>query len=292
MKVEYNLVVDFARPNKSNLIIISEGDRNSRLMHFTLLADKLPMDMVDVSVATVKGIKSDGSVIFGDARILEDSSGSKLNELEYTLPESFTDIAGRTTMTITLMSSEGATITSFEWYVEVRNALYSEDDYISEEDLQGYKDLLNRAMAALEKMEAMVEADALPNPYPINLTIEDQTYNYNGASQIDIELKDMAYIADEVDVEVDALDESAAGSASKSAEEAKESSIAALSSQELSEYYSNKAETYRDEALGYSESSRQSAGLAEAYARQFASDIDSINTRIQALWDAVFPSNS
>lgn len=290
MKVIYDLVVDFARPNKSNTIIISEGDKNSRLLHFTLLANKQPMDMIDVSVATVKGIKADGSVIYGDALIVKDDEGNNLNELEYVIPANFTDLANKVTMTITLMANDGSTISSFEYYVEVRNALYSEDDYISQEDLNGFRDLLNRCMAALEKMETMVEKDALPCPYPLNLTIEDEEFNYNGANQIDIELKGMAYIEELGDIDTDDIDESAAGIATQAAVQARQYSEISEISATSAMNYKDEAEEAADASESHAETARNSSGMAQAYANQaresatqFAGEIDKIKQAIRDL---------
>ena len=288
MKVRYDLVVDFARPNKSNTLIIAEGDRNSRLLHFTLLANKQPMDMSDVTVATVKGIKADGSVIYGDATIIKDELDKNLNELEYVLPENLSDLANKVTMTITLMADDGSSISSFEYYIEVRNALYSEDDYISEEDMSGFRDLLNRAMTTLQKMELMTKEEALPNPYPINVTIDEEEYNYNGADQIDIDLSDIAYMKDEPDIDSEDVDESAAGVAVKAAREAKEAALQSQGASALATTSKDLAIEAELSASGYAENARNSAGLAQAYATQFSEQINEINTKIQTLWDAVF----
>ena len=296
MKVRYDLVVDFARPNKSNTLIIAEGDKNSRLLHFTLLANKQPMDMIDVSVATVKGIKKDGSVIYGDATIIVDEYGKALNELEYILPDNLSDLASKVTMTITLMANDGSQITSFEFYIEVRNALYSEDDYISEEDLTGFRDLLNRCMASLEKMEQMVEQDALPCPFPINITIDDEEYNYNGSVQKDIDLSNIAYTAEEVEIDPEEIDETAAGIAVDAAEKAMRFSTVAEAAANVSIESRNDAQSAAELSNQRAEESRNNVGMCQAYAtqaeeaaNQFASDIGNINNRIQTLWNAVFP---
>lgn len=296
MKVRYDLVVDFARPNKSNTLIIAEGDKNSRLLHFTLLANKQPMDMIDVSVATVKGIKIDGSVIYGDATIIKDEYGNSLNELEYVLPENISDLANKVTMTITLMANDGSQITSFEYYVEVRNALYSEDDYISEEDLTGFRDLLNRCMAALEKMEQMVEQDALPCPYPINIIIDDEEYNYNGSVQKDIDLSNIAYTSEVMEIDPEEIDESAAGIAVDAANRAERYSSVAETAANVSIDARNESQSAAELSEQRAEESRNAVGMCKAYstqaaesAEQFAGDITNINNRIQTLWDAVFP---
>lgn len=223
MQVKYNLVVDFARPTKSNTIIVSEGDVNSRLLHFTLLANKTAFDMIDVNVATVRGVKQDGSVIYGDATIITDDEGQKLNEIEYVLPLAVTDTAGKVTMTITLLANTGEQITSFEFYITTRNALYNEDDYIEEEDLNGFRDLLNRCLTTLKQMEVLIQNDSLPNPFPLDIEYEGKLIQYNGSSLQKLILNNLAYIGSEDIAVEDAVDESAASKALKYAEIAKES---------------------------------------------------------------------
>lgn len=274
--VRYDLVVDFARPSKSNTIIISEGDTNSRITHFTLLANKTPMNMIDVTSATVRGVKEDGSVIFGDATIITDDDDNKLNEIEYVIPASVTDTAGNVTMTITLLGSDNSQITSFEFYLKVRNALYNEDDYVSESDLSGFRDLLTRCLTAVQKIEAMTENTALPNPYPLNLTIEDELYSYTGSETLDIILDNLTYLSDAYDPE-ESTDESAAAAAAASAISAANSAYnAGLSATSCS----NDAQTASDkagEALGYKNEAQNQAGIASGYATQCRAVLEKLN---------------
>lgn len=267
MQVKYDLVVDFARPTKSNTIIIAEGDANSRVAHFVLLANKLPMQMTDVTVATVKAIKDDGSVIFGDARIIEDDNGNKLNEVEYIIPASMTDYAGNVTMTISLMSSMNELITSWEFYLKVRNALYNEDDYVSESDLSGFRDLLNRSEAAVKKIEEMTAQNALPNPYPLTINLEGEEIVYTGIETKEITLEDMAYISEEINP-VDPFDESAAGSAAESARRAKESADSAYSYKGAVELLATSARESAEASASAKNSAEGYAGMCEAYRNQ------------------------
>lgn len=290
MQVKYDLVVDFARPNKSNTIHISEGDTNSRVCHFTLLNNKHPMSMGDVTIATVRGVKEDGSVIFGDAEILKDEDDNPLNEIEYTVPSSITGSAGNVTMTVTLMSSGNEQITSFEFYLRVRNALYNEDDLLEESDLVGFHDLLNRCMVALQKIEAMTENTALPNPYPLNLSIEGVTTAYSGASTVNITLEDMAYISEAVEVLEDSLDESAAAAAAASALAAAASKTAAENAKDTAVAAAGAASSKAGDAASAKTSAESAAGQASGYALQakdyaesFASEIASIKQRLHDL---------
>jgi len=291
MNVKYNMVVDFARPNKSNSIIISEGDVNSRVCCFTLLFNKQAFGMIDVSVATVRAVKQNGSVIYGDAQITTDENGNKINEVTYTIPGEMADEAGKVTMTITLMSSAGEQITSFEFYLTVRNALYNEDDYVSDEDLSGFRDLLNRSMAALEKMEVMTSQEALPNPYPFVLGIEGNKRSYNGSEVVEIMLGNMTYIDESEEVEAEeSLDETAAKSAAESATAAEASALeakraAAQASEAIAEVSASvqAVEEYKNLAQGYQGQAAASAALAENTAREFSAEIEAIKQAIRDL---------
>ena len=276
MQVKYDLVVDFARPTKSNTIIIAEGDANSRVAHFVLLANKLPMQMTDVTVATVKAIKDDGSVIFGDARIIEDEYGNKLNEVEYIIPASMTDYAGNVTMTISLMSSMNELITSWEFYLKVRNALYNEDDYVSESDLSGFRDLLNRSEAAVKKIEEMTAQNALPNPYPLNINMEGEDIAYSGRETVDIELVNMAYIGEAKGYE-EPIDESAAGAAAESARQAKVSEYNTNLSKTAAEFSASVAQEGASKAIASMNSAEGYAGMCEAYRNQCRDLANGIN---------------
>lgn len=265
MNVKYDLVIDFARPSKSNTIMISEGDTNSRVCHFTLLNNKHPMSMSDVTVATVRGIKKDGSEIFGDAKILTDDDGYFINELEYTIPAAVTDTAGNVTMTITLLSTTSEQLTSFEFYLQVRNALYNEDDLVSESDLTGFRDLLNRALVAVKKVEDLTENDTLPNPYPIDIDLEGVHYQYTGRNTVEVKISDMAYIADDPVLVVDPIDETAANTAAQSAREARAAADEAITSRVDAEKAEKRAEGYATESREIKTTVQNAVGMAEAY---------------------------
>jgi hypothetical protein len=276
MNAKYDLVVDFARPTKSNTIIVSEGDVDSRICHFTLLVNKSAMSMLDVTSATVRGVKEDGSVVFGDAVIVTDDDGNKLNEVEYTIPAAITDEAGNVTMTITLMDALNHQITSFEFYIKVRNALYNEDDYVSESDLSGFRDLLNRCLVAVQKMEAMTENTALPCPYSFTFDLEGVRYEYSGAEAISVELKDMAYISGAYDPET-SIDETAAAAAAASATAAAASEYNAALSESAAGGYESATKGYRDDALGYKNTAQNAAGTAQGYLTLIQQVFDSAN---------------
>ena len=194
MIANYNMVVDFARPQKSNTILVSENDANSRNANFKLLFDKAPFDMTGVTQAIVKATTASGSIVYGEAEIKKDADNNPLPELSYVIPLAITETAGNVTMTIELDDDLGGRITSFEWYIKVRNALYNEDDYIDDDDLAGFRDLLARSRAALERMEQMVQHDALPNPYPLRFTVDNVDYEYTGSDIVEIVMEEVAYL--------------------------------------------------------------------------------------------------
>ena len=233
MKVKYNMVVDFARPTKSNTILISEGDTDSRVMHFNLLFDKQAFDMTDVVSVIVKGITSSGQAIFDStATIVTDEEGNKLNEIEYVVPADLSNLTGTITVTVSLTSAQGETITSFECYLKVRNALYNEDDVVSEEDMAGFRELLRRTEAALARIEDMVQKDALPCPESIRITVDGVDYEYFGKDPVDITMGFIPYISNEIGEMEETRDDSAAHRAAISEANAKASEEAAALSEQ------------------------------------------------------------
>lgn len=277
MRVQYDLVVDFARPNKSNTIIISENDRESRFCRFTLLANKQVFDMTDVTTASVKAINHIGRVTVFDADITTDSEGNKFNEVTFTLPAAIAETTGKTTMTITLQGADGSAVTSFEFYVTTRNALYSEDDYIDDEDLNGFRDLLNRTRAALEKMEQMTLKDALPNPYALNVDHEGKMYAYSGNTEVNIDLGFNAYIAQDETKVVNGIDESAAGIATRAANTAIEKADVATKASAVCETAKTTCTTSVAEVVAAELSCNQAKLEAEAQADRAEAIADSIN---------------
>lgn len=214
MQVKYNLLVDFAYPNKSNIVMISENDTNSRVCHFTMLFNKEAFDMTDVVGARVKGIRGDNIIISDTATIMQDALGKNTNVLEYSIPLTISEYTGKTTMAITLVGEDGSEITSFEFYVSTRNALYNEDDVVTEEETQSFSQLLNRIQQKLAELENIASITAIKNPMPINIFLDGKEYNYIGDKEVNIELGNIAYIDEKNPLDPEeAVDETAARAA-------------------------------------------------------------------------------
>lgn len=227
MICNYNMIIDFARPQKSNTIVLSENDAETRMCNFKLLFDKEPFDMTGVVSAVVHGVTQSGATIIDTATIKQDGEGNYINELSYLLPLAVTENAGNVTMTIELDGANSERITSFEYYLKTRNALYNEDDVIDQEDLEGFHELLIKSQQALARMEEMVERDALPNPYPLRYTIDDVTIEYTGEPLVEINLDDVSYFGDATGLVEVTEDDSAAQIAVAAAESAAASAVTA-----------------------------------------------------------------
>ena len=184
MEIIYPMVVDLARPNKYNTLLVMKNDFNSRKCRFILMDNGKAFDTADVLNVVVKAVKPDGTVVFEDAEISTDDDGNRINEIMYPLPAAITDTSGKTTMTIT-MTGENSQLTSFEFYVNTRNELYSEDDYASEDDLSGFRDLLNRALETVAQVEQMAQRSTLPNPQPLVITDKNGSTTYSGSERIE-----------------------------------------------------------------------------------------------------------
>lgn len=194
MNIVYDMVVDFARPSKTNTVLVMQNDSNSRVLRFILMDQGKAFDTKDVAIVSIKAVKPDGKVIYDNASVSQNSDGENINEIMYTVPLSLTASAGQVTMTISLQSAANESISSFENYLLTRNELYNENDYASDDDLSGFRDILSRATEAVAKIEELTKQSALPNPYPLRVQLGDQTISYDGSILVNLPLTGIAYL--------------------------------------------------------------------------------------------------
>lgn len=191
LEVNYLFTVDLARPSKSNTLLISKGDTGTRVLTFVLLENGKQFDMSGANSAYLSAKTASGTTVVDsqNCEILttKDKDGKTVNDnkIRYTIPYQISESAGRSTMDITIMG-DGKRITSFEFYVDTRSELYDTDTYSDKDDISGFRDLLNKAMTAVQKVEVMTQASALPCPYPMRITVAGDTYEYNGSSTVEV----------------------------------------------------------------------------------------------------------
>lgn len=194
MSVLYDMVIDFAWPSKTNTILVMQGDHLSRVCHFTLRANNKDMDVSEVASYTVKAVLSDSSVIYDTGILDVDEDSKQINEITYAIPEALTEQTGLTTVTIQLSGDDGSILRSFEFYIRSRNELMQEDDS-SDDELAGFRDILNRATEAIEKIEALSSKSKLPNPNPLRLYFGDKTISYDGNETVSVSFTGISYLS-------------------------------------------------------------------------------------------------
>ncbi len=194
MSVLYDMVIDFAWPSKTNTILVMQGDHLSRVCHFVLKANGKDMDISGVSNYTVKAVLSDSSVIYDTGALDVDDYSKQLNEITYSIPQALTENTGLTTVTVQLTGDDGSILRSFEFYIRSRNEMMQEDDS-SDDELAGFRDILNRATEAIEKIEALSTKSRLPNPYPLRIYFGDKTISYDGNETTSLSLSGIGYLS-------------------------------------------------------------------------------------------------
>ena len=158
MNVTNNIVIDLQNSKRKHIVEVKQSDRSTRVFRFTVLSNNKPFDMSDVYTATVKGIKPDETIVYAAAEIEKDEEGNNTNYVTYTMSDHVTSVAGTITFELQLLSSLGEIITSFDFYVDVINQLYDEDNIISESDLSGFKAYMIKSMSAALKAESVEKA--------------------------------------------------------------------------------------------------------------------------------------
>lgn len=188
------MVVDFVRPYKNHTLLVVQNDHLSRVCHFILRANGKALDVSDVTSYTLTAVKPDSTTAHESGVLDVDDDGTYINEITYTVPQALTDVIGTCTCTIALNGSDGSVLQSFEFYIRNRNELKQEDDD-TEDDLAGFRDILNRATEAIEKIETLSNMSKLPNPYAFRITIGNKTYTYDGSETISVALTGVAYLS-------------------------------------------------------------------------------------------------
>lgn len=204
MKVVYDMIIDFAFPSKSNTLLVMQDDHLSRVCHFILKSNGRDMDVSDVATYSVKAVLSDSTVVYDSGAMDADSDGVQMNEITYAIPQALTEVIGKTTLTVSLTGDDGSVLHSFEVYVRSRNELLAEDDD-STDDMAGFRDILNRAADAIEKIEALSSKSVLPNPYALRLHFGDKVVSYDGSVTVTANFTNVAYIDDEYSEEAVAI---------------------------------------------------------------------------------------
>ncbi len=195
LKISYTMTVDFARPSKSNTILIMKGDTGTREIDFVLMNNGVPLDVSEVSVVIVKAVNSTGAKIYDSTEVLRNEMGERINRVDYTIPAAIANVSGKTTLTLTLMAGENE-LSSWELYVLVGNELYDEDGEASDDTTAGFRALLSRMNAAVQRVENMSTVTELPNPNPFRLVIGKDQYTYNGAETVEVALGTMPFLGD------------------------------------------------------------------------------------------------
>ena len=145
MNLVTNIILDLSTNNRKSIAELKQTDRSTRTLRFTLLDGNKPLDMSDV---LIKGIKPDETVVYAAAEIEKDEEGNNKNVVNYTISDHVTEASGEITCELQLVTGAGEIIQSFDFYIDVINQLYDEDDILSESDLSGFKAYMIRTLNA------------------------------------------------------------------------------------------------------------------------------------------------
>lgn len=162
--VTHKIDLDFTRPDRKHTVVLKQGSIRSVILQLVLHAEGARMDMTGVMMATMRGVTQAGTVIYDDIDITEDivhdEDGNLTNEILYTLPETATSATGLTVWELELRGSLGEVLTSYNFYTQVENLIYDENDYLHDDDLIGWHDYYIRAMTAADNAEDQASAAA------------------------------------------------------------------------------------------------------------------------------------
>lgn len=210
MDIMYTFLVDFARPQRTNELLVMQNDALTRVARFVLMNNGKALDVSDVDAVTINAVLPDESRITAEASLLTDDDDEPLNEIIYAIPASMTSAIGKTVVNISLYSrpanSDPKLLNSFEFYINTRNEL-NMDDGEDDDDYAGIRDLINRSIEAVALVEQLIARSTLPNPYPLRIILEDTTYNYDGSHMVTVDFGNLLSKIDDLLQRIIALEQ-------------------------------------------------------------------------------------
>lgn len=210
MDIMYTFLVDFARPQRTNELLVMQNDALTRVARFVLMNNGKALDVSDVDAVTINAVLPDESRITAEASLLTDDDDEPLNEIIYAIPASMTSAIGKTVVNISLYSNpendDPKLLNSFEFYINTRNEL-NMDDGDDEDDYAGIRDLINRSIEAVALVEQLIARSTLPNPYPLRIILEDTTYNYDGSRMVTVDFGNLLTRIDDLLQRIIALEQ-------------------------------------------------------------------------------------
>ena len=154
MNIVHKLVIDLQN-NRSIMVEVKKGGGNAYTLEMMLVSGGIVMDMSDIYTATIRAVKPDESIIYADAEIIKDEEGNNTNKVRYTLTDACLAVTGKSTYEVELMDSNGVTVNSFDFYVNVINELFNEDDLWNQNDVSAVRAYMATAMSAAKYSEEL-----------------------------------------------------------------------------------------------------------------------------------------
>lgn len=155
MNIVHKLVIDLQN-NRSIIVEVKKGGGNAYTLEMMLVSGGKVLDMSDIYTATIKAVKPDESIIYADATIIQDEEGHNTNKVVYTLTDACLAVTGKSVYEVELMDSNGITVNSFDFYVNVINELFNEDDLWNQSDTSAVRSYMARTLSAAKASEELL----------------------------------------------------------------------------------------------------------------------------------------
>lgn len=179
MNIIHKLIIDLQN-RRENLIEVKKGSENAYSLEMMIVSGGVALDMSDIFTATIKGVKPDESIIYADAEIVKDEEGHNTNKVVYRLADACLAVTGKSTYEVLLMDSGGIVVNSFDFYINVINQLYDENDLYNVSDISGVRAYMARALSAAEKSESLENTfnDAYGSVQQVENAMNEQLQEY------------------------------------------------------------------------------------------------------------------
>lgn len=150
-EITKNITVDLSRRGNTRIVFARQNDKGSRTLNITLTDGGAPYFVSSGTVATINFLRPDGANASFAASVNEQGG------VTYTLGLWTLALDGSVRCSVSLYGADETKLTSSDFYLDVLDALYSDDDFsedFDESDLTG-------VYSSIASLEAKHETDIL-----------------------------------------------------------------------------------------------------------------------------------
>lgn len=142
----YNLTINLDKPTLMNNVIVKRGDHKGKRLIFNIISNGKAVSADEIYSIAIKATKPDGTIVHDEVK-KEDG------KVYYDLIEQITAVAGEVECELEIYGYEGEILNSPTFYLTIQREVYSTEQFVSEDILQGLRAYVSAAGRIMDQAQ-------------------------------------------------------------------------------------------------------------------------------------------